>query len=180
MYSILEKTKLVPLYSQKNKTRRCIKIIGIRNYPLKMLKEQKLSTENNIKLNKLEEGKKISIFSDSMFKTMLQNENRLKYSAKLLSYYLEIEYEDLLKNIRLSKNELDKKKKREKGERCDYVANINGSVANIEVNNNSKVETLERNIEYAFRLFAKEVTEDDKEYNYTQVIQLNYMNFFIM
>ena len=152
-------------------------MLKTRNYQYKSLYDLELSRKNRIELSELKEGEKITIFSDSMFKTMFQNENRLKYSAKLISYYVDIEYEELLKNIRLGKNELDKKKKKNKGERCDYVASINNSTINIEVNNNANIKTLERNIEYAFRLFSKYVTEGKNENQYTQVIQLNINNF---
>ena len=40
---------------------------------------------------------------------MFYNTNRLKYSCKLLSYYLNIPYEELLKSLSLGKNELDKR-----------------------------------------------------------------------
>ena len=67
---------------------------------------------------------------------MFQNENRIKYSCKLLSYYLNISYKELLENLRLSKNELDKEYEKDVSLRCDYVANIRGISINIEVNNN--------------------------------------------
>ena len=72
-----------------------------------------------------------------MLKAMFQNENRIKYSAKFLSYFIDVSYEDILNNIVLGKNELDKEKESDKGERCDYIAHLNDSVLNIEVNNNS-------------------------------------------
>ena len=152
-------------------------MLKTRNYQYKSLYDLELSRKNRIGLSELKEGEKITIFSDRMFKTMFQNENRLKYSAKLISYYVDIDYEELLKNIRLGKNELDKKKKKNKGERCDYVASINNSTINIEVNNNANIKTLERNIEYAFRLFSKYVTEGKNKDQYTQVIQLDINNF---
>ena len=39
--------------------------------------------------------RKPSIMSDTMFKTMFYNDNRIKYGAKFLSYYLDITYEEL-------------------------------------------------------------------------------------
>ena len=42
-----------------------------------------------------------------MLKAMFQNENRIKYSAKFLSYFIDVKYEDILNNICLAKNELD-------------------------------------------------------------------------
>jgi len=111
-----------------------------------------------------------------MFKTMFFNENRLKYSTKFLSYYLDISYEELLKNIKLNKNEHDKNKERDKGEKSDYVATINDSILNIEVNNNRNSVILERNMEYGHRLYASGVKRGGK-YKYRQVIQFNLNNF---
>ena len=114
-----------------------------------------------------------------MMKTMFQNENRLKYSAKLLSYYLDISFEELLANIHLSKNTLNKEKNNEKDRRSDYVASINESTVNIEVNNNDSIEILERNMEYAHRLYSQKVKRKDEkdDDSYTQVVQLNINNF---
>lgn len=156
-------------------------MIQIKEKDLKHLHDLELSYNDKIKLEELKEGEKISILSDSMMKTMFQNENRLKYSSKLLSYFLDISYEELLENIHLSKNELDKEKENEIGRKSDYVAFINGSFVNIEVNNNGTLETLDRNIEYAHRLYAKKVKRKRKnkeeEILYTQVIQVNINNF---
>ena len=148
----------------------------------KKLHDLKLLRDYSIELGEIKEGEKISILSDSMMKTMFQNENRLKYSAKLLSYYLDISFEELLQNIHLSKNELDKEKEKDLNRRGDYVALIHGSSVNIEVNNNGSLETLERNMEYAHRLYARKVKRKSKndskeEIVYTQVIQLNLNNF---
>ncbi len=151
-------------------------MLKLRDYNYKSLYDNIVSYKDSVKIEKLKEGQKPSIMSDSMFKTMFYNENRIKYSAKFLSYYLDIEYEDLLNNIKLSKGELDKDKERNKGERCDYVAIVNDIKINIEINNNSSKEVLERNMEYAHRLYASKVKRNS-DYSYTQVIQFNWNNF---
>ena len=113
-----------------------------------------------------------------MLKAMFQNENRIKYSAKFLSYFIDVEYEDILNNICLAKNELDKNNENDKGERCDYVALLSDTSLNIEVNNNSSsLEVLERNMEYAHRLYSKKIRRGEENYQYTQVIQFNLNNF---
>ncbi len=122
---------------------------------MKTLYQKTVSKKYAVDLKPLEEGEKTSILSDTMFKTMFQNENRLKYSCKILSYFLEIRYEDLLTNIHLCKNELDKKKKKEKQERCDYVASIDNTYLNIEVNNNSNLESMERNMNIPYKMRNK-------------------------
>ena len=71
----------------------------------KSLYELGVTRENIVELKrKITKGEKISILSDTMFSAMFQNENRIKYSAKFLSYFVDVSYEDLLKNIKLSKN----------------------------------------------------------------------------
>ena len=156
-------------------------MLQIKDYKMIKLYDKKESHKDSIPLDSLKEGEKISILSDSMMKTMFQNEGRIKYSVKLLSYFLDVSYEELLNNIYLVKNELDKKNESLKSRRADYVANINGSIINIEVNNNSSSKTLERNMEYAHRLYASKVrrkkTSEEEKDDYQQIIQLNINNF---
>ena len=156
-------------------------MLNIRNYHKTNLYDMAVSDEYVVKLKKLNEYKeneKPSIVSNTMFKTMFYNTNRLKYSAKFISYYLDISYEELLNNITLVKSELDKEYNDTKEERSDYVAQINDTKINIEVNNNESVETMERNMEYAFRIYSEKIKiGTDYKYNYNQVVQLNINNF---
>ena len=160
-------------------------MLNIKNYPIQLLYEQKVNTEYKVEIHSLKEGEKPSIMSDTMFKTMFFNQNRIKYSCKFFSYFLEVSYEDLLMNLKLVKNELDKEKEQTKGERCDYVALINDTYLNIEVNNNSGVEIMYRNVEYAFKQYASKIKVGTKihqkdsngEDYYMSVIQFNLNNF---
>ena len=153
-------------------------MVGIKGYKFKTLHDLELDNEYVLKLSRnIKKGQKISILSDTMLKAMFQNENRIKYSAKFLSYFIDVEYEDILNNICLAKNELDKNNENDKGERCDYVALLSDTSLNIEVNNNSSLEVLERNMEYAHRLYSKKIKRSEENYQYTQVIQFNLNNF---
>ena len=153
-------------------------MVGIKGYKFKTLHDLELDNEYVLKLSRnIKKGQKISILSDTMLKAMFQNENRIKYSAKFLSYFIDVEYEDILNNICLAKNELDKNSENDKGERCDYVALLSDTSLNIEVNNNSSLEVLERNMEYAHRLYSKKIKRGEENYQYTQVIQFNLNNF---
>jgi len=132
----------------------------------------------SIDISKLGIDEKMSGFSDTLFKAIFQNENKLIYSALLLSYILkDYSLEEILNNLSLVKNELDKTVASKKSLRSDYVALLNGTKINIEVNNNSSVTTLHRNMEYAFRLYSHNVTVDNKIYDYRQSIQINLNNF---
>ena len=55
-------------------------MIKMRNDPYKTITDLDVSFKDSIKLDPIKEGEKISILSDSMLKTMFQNEKRLKYS----------------------------------------------------------------------------------------------------
>ena len=156
-------------------------MLQIRNYQKKSLYEMSRGKDFVYKMKRLEdlgENEKPSILSNTMFKTMFYHTKRLKYSVKFISYYLDISYEDLLSNIKLVKNEVDKEYYDSEEERCDYVCDVNGSKINIEVNNNDSVETMERNMEYAFRLYSEKVKIGKKYKNaYNQVIQICINNF---
>ena len=141
-----------------------------------------VKTDKNliIKLRELEEGEKVSIISDVMFKTMFQNSKRIKYSAKLISYFIDISYTKLLNNLRLVQNDFDNDKYYSKGERGDYVAEIDGVHINIEINNNFKDYTFERNLEYIFKIYNSGVkrSKGSTGYKYNKVVQINFNNFY--
>lgn len=142
----------------------------------KRLYDFESTKEGAIKLQKRSEKMKFSLMSDTMLKAMFQNSNRLKYSAKLISYYIDISYDVLLNNMELDKNELDKAKEDSKGERADYIAKIGSTSINIEVNNNKDEKYLERNMEFADRIYSEKI-KAGKDYDYVQVIQINLNNF---
>ncbi len=75
-----------------------------------------------------------------MLKAMFQNETRKKYPSKFISLLFGINFDYLMDNLKLSKNEIGKRLENDKNERCDFVASINGIMMNIEVNNNSSIE----------------------------------------
>ena len=132
------------------------------------------------KLKEVEKGEKVSIISDVMFKTMFQNSKRLKYSAKLISYFVDVSYEKLLASLKLVQNDFNNEKYYSKGERGDYVAEVDGVNINIEINNNYHDYTFDRNLEYMFRIYNKDVVRSKKisSYKYTKVIQINLNNYY--
>lgn len=152
-------------------------MIDLINYKIDDINNHQKTYKNRIKIERREKNQKnLSIFRDDMFKTMFQNESRIKYSAKLLSYFIEVPYEELLKNMRFAKNEQDKEKVDSKGLRSDYVVEYKDVKINIEVNNNYKEYTIERNIDYIDRIYTSE-NKKDKKYNYIQSIQININNY---
>ena len=156
-------------------------MVGIKDdYSKTLYNDFKVSTKNKVKLIKreeLKEGEKLSIVSNTMFKAMFFNEKRLKYSAKLFSYLLDVDYDILIKNMRLSKNELDKDREINRELRCDFVAEIDNTYLNLEMNNNASEDTMRRNRDYTFKLYSSNDILNNKRYNYKQVISINLNNF---
>ena len=138
------------------------------------------SKEGRITLKEIGVGEKPSIISDVFFKTMFKNGNRIKYSAKFISYFVNISYDVLKEKLKLVSEELDKEKLTNKSERCDYIAELDGVFYNIEVNNNPEAYTFERNLEYTLKQYSRKVqmNKDKKSYKYSKVLQLNLNNFY--
>ncbi len=147
------------------------------------LKDTKLNLENirdiahgkddRIHCQELKEGLKIPIISNVMFHTMLQREDCIKYPCKLLSYIVDLSYEELLSSLTFYKTETGARNKKDYEYRNDLVVNIAGTKVIVEMNNNSSEKMRERNISYMMRL-----KEDRKEkYAYEQLILVNLNNF---
>ena len=154
----------------------------LKDYPMDLLYTHRKRSDNKIELidpKELNDDKKISIVSDSFFKTMLFNEDRIKYSSKLFSYFVDASYEELCENLTLVKDELDKNTYYDKGQRVDYVGKVGDTFLNLEVNNCSDEDVMKRNILYAFRLMNKNNKSGttNKEATKYQSIQLNINNF---
>ena len=141
----------------------------------KTIYDNKITRKYAVKLERLKEGEKLSIVSDTMFKCMFQTSGKEKYACFLISELTDYTYEDLLENISIVKNELDKDNAYKKGLRCDFVADIRGDKISIEMNNNTSSDIIDRNLEYAFRLY----TNKSSRYDYNSVIQINLNNYAI-
>jgi len=139
---------------------------------------QKASTKYSYKLDKLKEGEKISIVSDSMFNAMLNNEDRKKFSAYLISMILNVSFDEIFNTLKFVNNKLDKNKSIEKNRTVDYLYKINGEYICIEMNNIYSPTRLERNISYASDIYKKNMkTGVPYDYNYSIQIDLNNFTF---
>ena len=155
-------------------------MVKLRDYQIDALysSDEDIDSSYRIYTGELKEGEKISIVSDSMFKTVFLDSRRIQISAKLLSLIIDNPFEEILANLKFTKNELDKDKNNKKGLRSDYVATLDNSIINIEVNNNGSMEILRRNTEYLNRLYASKLSIGS-EYSYQQCLQININNFAI-
>ena len=137
---------------------------------------QNASTKYSYKLDKLKEGEKISIVSDSMFNAMLNNESRKKFSAYLISMILNVSFDEIFNTLQFVNNKLDKNKSIEKNRTVDYLCKINGEYIGIEMNNIYSPTRLERNISYANDIYKKNM-KTGIPYDYNVIYQVNLNNF---
>lgn len=143
---------------------------------MNILFEKRINYKDRYLLNDYGKGDIIPLVSDTMFHVMLNNESRKQYAAYLLSLILKEDYQEIFDNISFSKSELEKEKYHTANKTVDLVCKIKGKVYNIEMNNNSDLSTLERNIDYANQLYASS-RRRGKKYQFTPVVQININNF---
>ena len=144
--------------------------------PRKCTLDREISTTGNYPLLEYYDGYKIPIVSDSMFKTMINNESRMEYICYLLSALFDEDYNEVLNNTTFIKTELDKVKKEESKKTVDLLCKIKGKIINVEVNNNTSKSLLERNLAYMFSLYHGDMKEGSK-YRFNSIIQININNF---
>lgn len=154
-------------------------MIKTKYYEVITLDDIGLSRSYAIKMGKLKEGQKISLMSNSMKDIMLKNEEKLEYACSLLDGFVDVPYEELLNNIYLTKDTVDKEVEEEKNQSCDFVAILKDRIINIEVNNNPSSIYIDRNFHYATKWYASGVKSGSgkENYQYHYVLQLNLNNF---
>ena len=138
--------------------------------------DKEISKTNSYKLLDYYKGYKIPIVSDSMFKTMINNESRMEYICYLIASIFNEDYNEVLKNTKFIKNNIDKYKNEESNKTVDLLCKIKGKILNVEVNNNTSKSSLERNLGYMFSLYSANMKRGEK-YNFNEVIQININNF---
>ena len=138
--------------------------------------DKEISKTNSYKLLDYYKGYKIPIVSDSMFKTMINNESRMEYICYLIASIFNEDYNEVLKNTKFIKNNIDKYKNEESNKTVDLLCRIKGKILNVEVNNNTSKSSLERNLGYMFSLYSANMKRGHK-YNFNEVIQVNLNNF---
>ena len=139
----------------------------LKNTKIKMDFDRKVTEKDSVAKTKLKNI--IPITNDGMFKTLFSRKENIKFPAKLLSYIIDLDYEDILKRIRFSKNETGKENQKDIAYRNDLVLEIDGTTINVELNNNGNEDIRNRNFSYLMR-----IREDVK---YKQVIQININNY---
>lgn len=151
--------------------------LKVRNDKITTLYSLPISKKYKKDLKKSNEVYKLSIVNDSMFKALFGNPARIKFPARLISYLLDVPFETLLENMKVAASDVPKEKEKSANQRSDLVCELEDKVIIIEMNNNDRIETMHRNIDYMFKQYNRDV-QTSKDYNkYRQSILINLNNF---
>ena len=140
-----------------------------------LLRDSKIDLTNRLIVRKdsaVDRNKYVNIIpitSDGMFKILFGREEYIKFPCKLLSYIIDMSYEELLSSLHFTKDET---RKNDRTYRNDLIIVIGDTTINIEMNNNASEEVRDRNFEHLMRL-----RKDKKSNNYIPVIQININNY---
>ncbi len=119
----------------------------------------------------------IPLVNDRMFKKMFYNENHKNFIAMLLSYILDdLTYEEIFQNLIFIKPTIDNQNYYDAISTVDLLVEIKNKIYNIEINNIFSKTALERNIDYANKLYSSK-RKKGKKYLFDYSIQININNF---
>ncbi len=146
---------------------------------MNVLLEKTINTNYAVKLKNIKDLKKgdlIPLVSDSMFKIIFGSESKKKFVAYFLSLIIKEDAKEIEDNMEFIKNELDQESYSGAKRSVDIVIRLDGKIYNIEMNNNSTIASLERNIDYANKIYSSS-RRRGKSYKYEYVYQININNF---
>lgn len=134
-------------------------------------------TEYAWKTKPRKEVDKLSIVSDNMFHAMFNHPKGKKYIAYLLSKFFKIDNDKVLETMEIISNDVPNNKASSVSQRCDCVCVVDNTVITIEMNNNSSIEILHRNMDYNNKQYNA-IVKSSKDYDkYRQSILFNFNNF---
>ena len=119
-----------------------------------ILLDQEITEKNSYKFKERYPGFKIPIVSDSMFHTMINNENWKQYASYFFANFLNKDYEEIYKTIKFVKTELDKDIDSEREKRVDFICKLDNEYVLLEMNNRSCSSFLERNLDYLGKIYG--------------------------
>ena len=151
--------------------------LKVRNQNIETLYSLNINNEFILETKPRDQIDKISIVNDDMFHTMFNHPNGKKYVSFILSKLLDVDNNKLLKDMQIISNDVPKNNKKILSQKCDFVCQIDNTVITIEMNNNSSIEILHRNMDYNNKQFNA-IVKNSKNYNkYRQSILINFNNF---
>ena len=100
----------------------------------------------------LKPGEIIPMTFDYVFTNILNNENNIDILENFLAIYFERDVKDIKGHITLKNRQIPTDNKKERDKQVDIVLDLDDKKINIELNNNSSMDILKRNIVYASKV----------------------------
>ena len=133
---------------------------------------------NMIRRQKLNEGEIISLTYDFMFTSIFNKEENIDILEEFVSFYLDIDLNDVKGNLKLVSRELELESKKEAGKTVDLLLDYKGKKINIELSNNMSKGVTERNIVFVCRVHGGQLKYGDIHYKgIEQTIQINLLGY---
>ena len=141
-----------------------------------MTKEIDISKKlNKIKEQLIKDGKVIPATYDTMFKIVMSSSPA--YVTFLISEFTNIDKDDLVKNIIIQNNELPLSNAKERKKISDFIAKIDKSLINFEMNSEYYDGLLIRNQAYLGKLEGESLNASESFSNMQRFLQVNFNNF---
>ncbi len=126
---------------------------------------------------KLKKGEIIPLTFDPMFTEIFNNENNICILEDFLSCYLDIPYNKIKNNLKLSSRNLNRNSIIDSKKEVDILLNLDGEKINIELNNTNNKGIIDRNVVYIGKIHGTQLKRGFKTYNeIKKTIQINLDN----
>lgn len=126
---------------------------------------------------KLKKGEIIPLTFDPMFTEIFNNENNICILEDFLSCYLDIPYNKIKNNLKLSSRNLNRNSIMDSKKEVDILLNLDGEKINIELNNTNNKGIIDRNVVYIGKIHGTQLKREFKTYNeIKKTIQINLDN----
>ena len=130
-----------------------------------------------MKKTKLKKGEIIPLTFDPMFTEIFNNENNICILEDFLSCYLDIPYNKIKNNLKLSSRNLNRNSIIDSKKEVDILLNLDGEKINIELNNTNNKGIIDRNVVYIGKIHGTQLKRGFKTYNeIKKTIQINLDN----
>ena len=134
----------------------------------------RLKEAKNMLLNK---DKIITMMSDEVFKSVLQDRSCEDYLVDIIEGITKINKDYIKRNLVFKNSELTKEEIEEKGKITDLLIELQGNIINLEMNKYYYDGLFNKNDRYVTKLKEGMITKKEKFAKEKKVIQINFNNF---
>ena len=125
----------------------------------------------------LNKDKVITMMSDAVFKSVLQDRSCEDYLVDIIEGITKINKDYIKRNLVFKNSELTKEEIEEKGKVTDLLIELQGNIINLEMNKYYYEGLFNKNDRYVTKIKEGMITKKEKFVKEKKVIQINFNNF---